>query len=161
MRRWQISLVMIGLLAVPAWAVAQDYPSLHYPTMQYPTMRYPTAHYPTSPPPPKAAGQPSNPAASAATLQSGLSEAQLRTRLQSEGYSRLGDIQADSNSIWVWQADATKDGRRVRVGVDARGNVLVISPAAPRPCTTPGVNFGAGGLAAGARLSAASSCANP
>ena len=73
--RWQIPLVLIGLLAVPAWARAQDYPSMHYPSMRYPTMNYPTMHYPSSPQNP--AAQPRNPAAAAAQQQSGLSEAQV------------------------------------------------------------------------------------
>src|SRR5579875_924906 len=97
----------------------------------------------------------------AARQQSGLSKAEVQTLLRSEGYSRLGAIEADPNSVWVWQADAMKDGRRVRVGIDYRGNVLVISPEANRPCTAPGVNYGVGGLGVGAELSAASACPNP
>jgi hypothetical protein len=155
---WQMPFLLIALAAAPAWAQAPDYPSLHYPTTQYPTAHYPTTRYPSSPPP---AERPVNPAEAAARQQSGLDKAEVQTLLRSEGYSRLGAIEADPNSVWVWQADAMKDGRRVRVGIDYRGNVLVISPEANRPCTAPGVNYGVGGLGVGAELSAASACPNP
>jgi hypothetical protein len=163
MMRWQIPLVLVGLLAVPAGAGAQNYPTTQYPTTrypttQYPTSQYPTTHYPSSPP--QAAGAPLSPAEAAAQRRSGLSENQVRSLLVDKGYTRLNSVEADPNSAWVWQADATKDGRKVRVGVDYRGNVLVISPTASQPCTSPGVNLGVGGLGVGARLSTASSCAN-
>lgn len=162
MMRWQIPLVLFGLFAVPAWAQAPSYPTTQYPTAQYPTMQYPTARYPMTryPSSPPQVGQPINPAVAAAQQQSGLSTAQVRTLLQNQGYTRFNSVQADPNSIWVWQADAMKDGRPVRVGVDYRGNTLVISPAANQPCTAPGINFGVGSLGVGAQLSAAASCAN-
>lgn len=163
MMRWQIPLVLIGLCAAPASVQAQNYPTSHYPTSQYPTSQYPTMRYPTMGYPstvPQTQGQPRNPAEAAARQQSGLAETEVETLLRGKGYSRLNDVQADPNSVWVWQADAMKDGRHVRVGVDYRGNVLVISPEANRPCTSPGVNLGIGGLGAGTRLSTADVCAN-
>ncbi|HZU89447.1 MAG TPA: hypothetical protein VE993_09335 [Stellaceae bacterium] len=161
MMRWQISLVLIGLLAAPLGARAQNYPTTQYPTARYPTTQYPTSqypstHYPSSPP----AGPRISPAEAAAQRQSGLTGDQVRTLLRGKGYTRLNSVEADPNSVWVWQADATRDGRKVRVGVDYRGNVLVISPTANQPCTSPGVNLGVGGLGVGARLSTASSCAS-
>lgn len=185
MIRRHIALALAGLLAVPGWAEAQTaataplpvgqypvppsppsvatpyhpatpYASSHYPSMHYPTSQYPTMSYPSSPA--TASGRPLTPAEAAAQRQSGLSQSAVEALLQGQGYSRLNGIQADPGSIWVWQADAMKDGRPVRVGVDYRGNVLVIAPEANRPCTTPGVGFGFGGIAVGARRSAADSC---
>ena len=188
MMRWQITLVLIGLLAVPAWAQAQTspttpyhpaspyptgqspaspyptapyrpttpYPTSQYPSTRYPTSQYPTMSYPSSPA--TASGRPLTPAEAAAQRQSGLSESAVQTLLQGQGYTKLNGIQAAPNSLWVWQADAVKNGRPVRVGVDYRGQVLVISPQARRPCTSPGVNFGVGGLGVGARLSATGPC---
>jgi hypothetical protein len=181
MIRRHIPLALVVLLAVPAWAAAQTpatppssanpypanpyqmatpytgtpYSSMHYPSSQYPTGQYPSSHYPSSP---TTAGRPINPAEAAAQQQSGLSESDVRTLLQSHGYTRLNSVQADPGSTWVWQADAVKNGRPVRVGVDYRGQVLVISPQARRPCAAPGANFGIGGIGIGAGLSAADSC---
>jgi hypothetical protein len=160
--RWQIPLVLTGLLAVPAWAQAQIYPSTqyptsHYPSTQYPTSQYPTLRYPSSSLP---ASQPRpNPAAAAAQQQSGLSANQVETLLLSKGYTKLNDIRADPNSVWVWQADGlNKDGHPVRIGVDYRGQALVIAPTPNLPCTTPGADFGVSSFGVGARLSATSSC---
>ena len=48
-------------------------------------------------------------------------EGQARRRIEDHGYTDVGQLHKDQNSIW--QAEATKDGRRVRVGLDFRGNV--------------------------------------
>ena len=49
-------------------------------------------------------------------------EDQARRRIEDRGYTGVGGLHKDQNSIW--QADATKEGRRVRVGLDYRGNVV-------------------------------------
>ena len=49
-------------------------------------------------------------------------EGQARRRIEDRGYSNVDQLHKDQNSIW--QAEAMKDGRRVRVGVDFRGNVV-------------------------------------
>jgi len=49
-------------------------------------------------------------------------EGQARSRIEDRGYTNVDQLHKDQNSIW--QAEATKDGRRVRVGVDFRGNVV-------------------------------------
>ena len=49
-------------------------------------------------------------------------EGQARRRIEDRGYSNVDQLHKDNNSIW--QAEAMKDGRRVRVGVDFRGNVV-------------------------------------
>ncbi len=49
-------------------------------------------------------------------------EGQARRRIEDHGYTNVGQLRKDQNSIW--QAEATKDGRRVRVGVDFRGDVV-------------------------------------
>ena len=49
-------------------------------------------------------------------------EGQARRRIEDRGYTNVDQMHKDQNSIW--QAEATKDGRRVRVGVDFRGNVV-------------------------------------
>lgn len=98
-----------------------------------------------------------NPAETAAQRQSGLTDEQARTLLQQEGYTGISNLRAEPNSIWVWQADAMKDGRRVRLGVDYRGKLLELSGGA-RPCTSLG-GAGSGFVGSpGARLSEATRC---
>ena len=48
-------------------------------------------------------------------------EAQARTRLESMGYSSVGTLAKDAQSIW--RGAATKDGKNVTVAVDYKGNV--------------------------------------
>ena len=163
---WLILVVLIGLYTVAAQA--QSNPSLQYPSMKNPTSQYPTSQYPTSqypsmryPSSPPQVVPPTDPAEVAAQQQSGLSKDEAQALLQGKGYTWLNNVEADPNSIWVWQADAMKDGRPVRVGVDYRGEVLVIAPEANRPCTSLGGSFGPGGLGVGPLLSATRSCANP
>jgi hypothetical protein len=79
---------------------------------------------------PPSAGTSANPNANAtgdgnAALERGansFTEGQARRRIEDRGYSNVDQLHKDQNSIW--QAEATKDGRRVRVGVDFRGNVV-------------------------------------
>jgi periplasmic protein CpxP/Spy len=109
-----------------------------------------------------ATGQPNKPAsegaqAASAHRQSGISEAQARSLLQQRGYNGVNTLQAQPNSIWVWQADALKNGRPVRLGIDYRGNVLELGATAT-PCTSPGMSPTTGGFGVGARLSEASRC---
>ena len=76
------------------------------------------------------AGTSANPNANAtgagnAALEPGansFTEGQARRRIEDRGYTNVDQLHKDQNSIW--QAEATKDGRRVRVGVDFRGNVV-------------------------------------
>ena len=49
-------------------------------------------------------------------------EGQARRRIEDRGYTNVDQLHKDQNSIW--EAEAMKDGRRVRVGVDFRGNVV-------------------------------------
>ena len=104
----------------------------------------------------KAAAQ--DPVAAAAQRQSGLSEAQARSLLQQQGYASVNTLQPQPNSLWVWQADAMKNGRPVRLGIDYRGNVLELGATAT-PCALPGMSPTVGGFGVGARLSEASRCA--
>lgn len=73
-------------------------------------------------------GTSSNPNASAPRSDAGLehgansfTEGQARRRIEDHGYTNVGQLNKDQNSIW--QAEAMKNGQRVRVGVDFRGNV--------------------------------------
>jgi putative membrane protein len=76
------------------------------------------------------AGTSSNPHSNAArtgnaALEPGansFTEGQARRRIEDRGYSHVDQLHKDQNSIW--QAEATKDDRRVRVGIDFRGNVV-------------------------------------
>ena len=80
--------------------------------------------------PTPSAGTSANPNANAtgagnASLERGansFTEGQARRRIEDRGYTNVDQLHKDQNSIW--QAEATKDGRRVRVGVDFRGNVV-------------------------------------
>lgn len=49
-------------------------------------------------------------------------EGQARRRIEDRGYTNVGELRKDQSSIW--QAEAMKDGRRVRVGLDFHGNVV-------------------------------------
>ena len=98
-----------------------------------------------------------DPAMSAAQRQSGLSEVQARSALQQQGYASVGTLEAQPNSVWVWQADAMKNGKRVRLGIDHRGNVFEIGGSA-KPCALPGLSPNVGALGVGTRLSDATSC---
>lgn len=98
-----------------------------------------------------------DPAVNAAQRQSGLSEVQARSLLQQQGYASVGTLEAQPNSVWVWQADAMKNGRRVRLGIDHRGNLLELGASAT-PCALPGLTPNVGGLGVGTRLSEATSC---
>jgi hypothetical protein len=95
----------------------------------------------------------------AAQQQSGLDDIQAKALLQDKGYRHIGNVEADPNSVWVWQADGMKDGRPVRVGIDYRGNVLDLSTSQALPCAQPWVQPGAvASLGIGSHLSQADSC---
>lgn len=99
-----------------------------------------------------------SPAARAAEQQSGLDQAQAESLIQQKGYYRV-EVHPDPASLWVWKADALKDGRPVQIGIDYRGNVVETSSAQARPCTGPGITLGiTGGLGAGTQLQQADSC---
>ena len=98
-----------------------------------------------------------NSAAVGAEQQSGLNNEDVANLLRERGYTGVNDLRADPNSIWVWQADGLKNGRRVRLGIDNHGNLLELG-AATQPCAAPGAGFGAGPLGTGARISEANRC---
>jgi hypothetical protein len=98
-----------------------------------------------------------DPAATAAQQQTGLSEVQARSLLQQQGYASVGTLEAQPNSVWVWQADAMKNGKRVRLGIDHRGNLLELGASAT-PCALPGLSPNVGGFGVGTRLSEATQC---
>jgi len=99
-----------------------------------------------------------DPAMAAAQHQSGLNQADATSLMRTQGYTQLGDVRADPNSNWVWQADAMKNGRRVHLGIDHRGNLSDISAGQTQPCTSPGVGLGAGPMGVGSRLSGVATC---
>jgi hypothetical protein len=99
-----------------------------------------------------------DPAIAAAQRQSGFNEADATSLMRTEGYTQLGGVHADPNSIWVWQADAMKNGRRVQLGIDYHGNLSDISAGQNQPCTIPGVGLGGGPMGVGSRLSGVASC---
>lgn len=49
-------------------------------------------------------------------------EAQARDRIAKAGYSNVTELVKNPNG--VWQGSATKDGARVLIGLDYRGNVI-------------------------------------
>jgi hypothetical protein len=51
-------------------------------------------------------------------------QGQARRRIEDHGYTNVRQLHKDQNS--VWQAEAAKDGRQVKVGLDFRGNVAEI-----------------------------------
>jgi hypothetical protein len=50
-------------------------------------------------------------------------EAQAKGRLEDHGFTGVGGLTKDDNGVW-W-ATASKDSKRVRVGLDFQGNVAV------------------------------------
>ena len=99
-----------------------------------------------------------DPASAAAQQQSGLNQADAASLMVTQGYTQIGELRADPNSIWVWQAEALKNGRKVHLGIDNRGNLIDMSGGQAQPCTTPGVGFGAAPMGVGSRLSTVASC---
>lgn len=140
--------------AVPS-AAAPKRPGVREARPGYPSN---PANYPSSPP--RLRTQKLDPNSAAAQRQTGLTQTDAANLMSGQGYTHIGDVRADPNSIWVWEADALKNGRRVRLGVDYRGNLLELSNAPPQPCTSPEVGFGAGPMGVGSRLSEATSCAS-
>jgi len=76
-------------------------------------------------------GASSNPNANAPRSDAGLergansfTEGQARRRIEDHGYTNVSQLHKDQNSIW--QAEAMKNGTRVKIGVDFRGNVAEI-----------------------------------
>jgi hypothetical protein len=51
-------------------------------------------------------------------------EGQARRRIEDHGYTNVANLHKDQNSIW--QAEAMKNGQKIKVGVDFRGNVAEI-----------------------------------
>lgn len=111
--------------------------------------------------PSKTAHSALNQAEKSAEKQSGLSKDQAQNLLLRKGFTWLARLHAEPGSVWVWQADATKDGRRVRVGIDYRGRVLVISRTDNPSCEAPAANLGIRNFGVGVRLSEGSACARP
>ena len=67
--------------------------------------------------------------------QSGISEMQARNTLEQQGYFSVGTLEAQPNSVWVWQADGMENGMRVRLGTDHRENVRELGGTAT-PCVS-------------------------
>ena len=122
--------------------------------------RYPSspAGYPSSAP--RLRAQKMDPREAAAQQQSGLGQVEATSLIRSRGYARLGEVHADPNSVWVWQADAVKNGRPVHLGIDHLGNLLETPTGLARPCTQPGAGFATGSMGVGSRLSEATNCAS-
>jgi hypothetical protein len=178
MHRRHILIAAMLLVGVPAIALGQNFPIIDSQTgapmatakQKKPLQRDPAgaASGPNTPfneeqtaAPPASSRQrkrvQQDPAATAAQQQSGLSEVQARGALQQQGYASVGTLEAQPNSVWVWQADAMKNGRRVRLGIDHRGNVLELGGSAA-PCALPGMSSGVGGFGVGTRLSETTGC---
>jgi hypothetical protein len=69
---------------------------------------------------PAVAGRGNNPAAPVAGSNS-FTAGQAKSRIESNGFAHVSDLQKDSQG--VWRGTATKDGKKVSVAVDFQGNV--------------------------------------
>jgi len=61
--------------------------------------------------------------AKAAAGRNSFTEAQARGRIEKAGYADVGELAKNKNG--VWQGTATKDGAKVNVALDYKGNVTV------------------------------------
>lgn len=59
----------------------------------------------------------------AAKGRNSFTESQARGRIEKAGYANLGELTKNKNG--VWQGTATKDGGKVNVALDYKGNVTV------------------------------------
>ena len=62
-----------------------------------------------------------NPGAPVAGANS-FTEGQAKSRLESNGFSNVGELKKDDNG--VWRGKAMKDGKSVNVSLDFQGNVV-------------------------------------
>lgn len=148
MRAYSILVLMV--MAGPMAARAQ--------TEAYPTALPTVPTVPAVPTIPNLPRHDISPAAQASRQQSGLAEAQAQDLLREKGYKQILALRPEPNSIWIWQADAMKNGRRVTPGIDYRGNLVETSSSAARPCKLVGVRPGAIGGFTGSRLLQADRC---
>jgi hypothetical protein len=84
---------------------------------------------------------------------------QAENLINGQNYHREDELHAEPTLIRMSQADAMKNGRRVRLGIDFRAN-LEIANGFPPSCTQPGISAGGGSLAVGTRLWGTRSCAD-
>ena len=49
-------------------------------------------------------------------------EAQARSRITDEGFTRVGELRKDNDG--VWRGAAMRDGKSVQVSLDYQGNVV-------------------------------------
>jgi hypothetical protein len=141
-----VLMVMAGLTAAQAQTEA-------YPTTVPTVPRVPAV--------PRIQGLPghtTSTSAEASRQLSGLSEAQAQDLLREKGYNRIIHVRPEPSSAWVWQADAIKNGRRVTLGIDYRGNVVETRTNPSRPCTSVAARPGAIGGFSGSRLAQADAC---
>jgi hypothetical protein len=76
----------------------------------------------TTPPAIATSGVASKTAAAPVAGANSFTETEARNRIQSFGYSNVGPLEKDSQSIW--RGKATKDGKSVDVALDYQGNVV-------------------------------------
>jgi hypothetical protein len=77
---------------------------------------------PVSPPVVSATGPDSRTAAAPVAGANSFTEGQARSRMEAHGYTNVGVLTKDDNSIW--RGKAMKDGTSVNVALDYQGNIV-------------------------------------
>ena len=77
---------------------------------------------PTNPPVVSATSPDSKTAAAPVAGANSFTEAQARSRIEAHGYTNVGGLTKDDNSIW--RGKATKGGTPVNVALDYQGNIV-------------------------------------
>jgi hypothetical protein len=77
---------------------------------------------PVNPPVVSATSPDSKTAAAPVAGANSFTEAQARSRIEAHGYTNVGGLTKDDNSIW--RGKATKNGTPVNVALDYQGNIV-------------------------------------
>jgi putative membrane protein len=125
-----IALAVAVALAGGTAAVAQTTPSPSQSPSSQPSTTMPdTTSTPKTPEAPGTTKQPSSGMTTGSTTPgaplpgaNSFTESQARSRLESNGFKGVTNLQKDANG--VWQGTATKDGKQQTVSLDYQGNIV-------------------------------------
>lgn len=114
-----VASIAVALAGVSAGALAQTIPG-GAPQVAAKTPPAPAAS--TMPPAISLSNAESKTPAAPVPGANSFTKSEARSRLEAYGYTNVGDLQKDSQSIW--RGAAMKNGRSVRVALDYQGNIV-------------------------------------